>query len=105
MSIDHKEQVLTRISSISSELGVTTVRSSFVDDFLLLVVITWTFIAECKFPHCLCSMTHLLYPNRGKNIFKKDKVKVKRIQSLGELLGKRCGGAFLCDAFSHVHRV
>lgn len=54
-------------------------RVSCVDDFLFMVVITCTFIAECKFPHCLCSMTHLLCPNRGKNISRNDRVKVRRV--------------------------
>ena len=75
-SINQKEQVLTHISS---KLGVTTVRLSCVDEFFFLVVITCAFIAECKFPRCLCSMTRLLCRNRGKNISKNDKVKVKRI--------------------------
>lgn len=54
--INRKEQVLTRISF---KLGVTTVRLSCVDVWgFFLVVITCTFIAEGKFPRCLCSMTH-----------------------------------------------
>lgn len=71
--------------------------------FFFVVVITCTFTAERKFPHCLCSMTHLC-PNRGKNISKRDRLKVKRVWFLGRLLRKRHCRAFFCEAFSHVHR-
>lgn len=81
-----------------------TLRLSCMDDFFFfVVVITCTFTAERKFPHCLCSMTHLC-PNRGKNISKRDRLKVKRVWFLGRLLRKRHCRAFFCEAFSHVHR-
>lgn len=43
-------------------------------------------MAECNIPCCFCSMTHLPCPNKGINISKNYKVKVKRIcfQLLGE---------------------
>lgn len=76
VSINQKPQILTRISN---ELGVTTMRLSCLDEFFFLVVVAYAFMAECNFLCRLCSMTHLLCPNRGKNVSKKDKVKVKRI--------------------------
>lgn len=83
-----------------------TLRLSCMDDFFFsfVVVITCTFTAEHKFPHCLCSITHLLCPNRGKNISKKDRVKVKRVWILGGLLKKHPWRAFFCEAFSLMHR-
>lgn len=61
-SITQREQVVTRTSS---ELGAPAVRLGCGDEFFPRSH-HCAFTAECEFPRCLCSMTHLPAPEEQK---------------------------------------